>query len=86
VQDDGSTSNGGIVFDQVDRTMTMDVVSTNDAPTISNVTNQTTDEDTPKSNILFSIDDPDHTVICNTDVSVSSSNTSLLDEIDTTVG
>ncbi len=46
VRDDGGTANGGIDLDAIPNTITLDVISVNDAPTGTNTT-VTTIEDTP---------------------------------------
>lgn len=54
------------------------VNAVNDAPTISAITNKTTDEDTPTSAIAFTINDIDSTLNCASSVTKSSSNTTLV--------
>lgn len=49
----------------------------NDAPTISDTTNQSTNEDTQKS-AAFTIADVDHTVTCASSMAWASSNGSVL--------
>ncbi|MDB2426140.1 cadherin-like domain-containing protein, partial [bacterium] len=68
--DDGTTT--------TDDTFVLTVNSVNDAPTISDITNQSTSEDTAKTGIAFTIDDADHAVTCGADVTASSSNTTLV--------
>ena len=55
VQDNGGTANGGVDLDQSANTVTINVTAVNDAPTISNVADQTTAEDTAKNNVAFTI-------------------------------
>ena len=64
VQDNGGTANGGVDLDQSANTMTVNVTAVNDAPTISDVVNQTTNEDTAKNNVAFTINDVDNTLTC----------------------
>jgi len=59
-------------------TFTVTVTGLNDAPTISTVADQTTNEDTPTAALAFTIDDVDSMVACATSVTVSSSNTTLV--------
>jgi hypothetical protein len=65
--DDGTTT--------VDDTFVQTVTAVNDAPTISNIANQSTAEDTTESNVAFTINDVDDSLDCSTDVSASSSDT-----------
>ena len=78
VQDNGGTANGGVDLDQSANTMTANVTAVNDAPTISNVADQTTAEDTAKNNVAFTINDVDNTLTCASSVTAGSSNTTLL--------
>ena len=57
---------------------TLTVNAVNDAPTISAITNKSTDEDTPTSAITFTIADIDSTLTCSGNVAGTSSNTSLV--------
>jgi formylglycine-generating enzyme required for sulfatase activity len=50
----------------------------NDAPVISDVTNQTTNEDTDTSSVAFTINDIDSSLSCSSSVAMSSSNTTLI--------
>lgn len=50
----------------------------NDAPTISAISNKTTDEDTPTSPIAFTVADIDSTLNCNANVVGTSSNPTLI--------
>lgn len=59
-------------------TFILTVNAVNDAPTISDVTNKSTDEDTSTSAIAFTVSDVDNTLNCATSVSKSSSNTSVI--------
>ena len=54
------------------------VSGVNDAPVISAIANQTTNEDTPTAAIPFTITDIDSTLSCTTGVAVSSSNTAII--------
>ena len=75
--DDGGTANGGLNTSLAD-TITIDVTAANDAPVISNIANQTTNEDVTESNVAFTITDVDHTLVCATSVTATSSNTSVI--------
>lgn len=57
---------------------TLTVNAINDVPTISAITNKTTDEDTATAAIAFTIADIDSTVTCAGSVSKSSSNTTVI--------
>ena len=59
-------------------TFVLTVTTVNDAPTISDVANQTTNEDTAKNNVAFTIDDIDSTLTCASSVTAGSSNTTVL--------
>jgi hypothetical protein len=61
------------------KTATLSITAVNDAPAISNVTDQTTNEDTATSAIAFTISDAESTLVCSTAVSGTSSNTSVVD-------
>ena len=58
IRDNGGTDNGGVDTSAV-RSFTITVTPVNDAPTIGNVANQTTPEDTPTDPIAFVVDDID---------------------------
>ena len=64
-------------------TLTVDAV--NDAPTISAITNKTTDEDTATSAISFTIGDIDSSLTCSGSVSGTSSNTTLVPNVNIVV-
>ncbi len=64
VQDNGGTANGGVDLDQSANTMTINVTAVNDAPTISDISNQSTNEDTALNNVAFTISDIDSSVTC----------------------
>lgn len=57
---------------------TLTVNAVNDAPTISAITNKTTDEDTPTSAITFTIADIDSTLTCSGNVAGTSNNTAVV--------
>lgn len=57
---------------------TLTVNAVNDTPTISSITNKSTDEDTPSNAISFTIADIDSSLTCSGSVSASSSNTTLV--------
>ncbi len=78
VQDNGGTANGGLDLDQSANTMTVNVTAVNDAPTISDISNQSTNEDTALNNIAFTINDVDNTLTCASSVSKASSNITVL--------
>ena len=78
VQDNGGTANGGVDLDQSPNTMTINVTAVNDLPTITAIGNQTTPEDTAVNGVAFTIGDPDNVVTCASDITVVSSNTTLL--------
>ncbi|USN54803.1 MAG: hypothetical protein H6765_10150 [Candidatus Peribacteria bacterium] len=60
-------------------TMTINIAAVNDAPVISDIANQSTNEDTTESNVAFTISDVETAVACNaTYVTATSSNTSLI--------
>ena len=54
--DDGTTT--------AQDTFLQTVTSVNDAPTISDISNQTTNEDTTESNVAFTINDVDDSLNC----------------------
>ncbi len=58
-------------------TFVLTVVAVNDAPVISDIADQSTDEDAPKA-VNYLIADVDTTLHCSTSISVTSSNTTLL--------
>lgn len=58
-------------------TFVLTVVAVNDAPTISDITNKTTAEDTPIS-VDYLIADVDNTLNCSAAISLTSTNTTLL--------
>jgi alpha-tubulin suppressor-like RCC1 family protein len=64
--------------------LTVNVV--NDAPTISDVSNQSTDEDTALNNVAVTIGDIESTLTCAGSLSASSSNTSLLPNGNISIG
>ncbi len=66
--------NGAVVKDQFIFTVTPD----NDSPTISNVPDQSTNEDVAKNNVAFTIGDIDSTLTCTGSVTAASSNMTLL--------
>ena len=59
-------------------TFVLTVTAVNDGPTISNVADQSTNEDTAKNNVAFTINDIDTTLTCTGSVTAGSSNTTLL--------
>ena len=59
-------------------TVTITINPVNDAPTISDVADQTTAEDTAKNNVAFTINDVDNTLTCASSVTAGSSNTTVL--------
>ncbi|NBO39039.1 tandem-95 repeat protein, partial [bacterium] len=70
----------------VSQAFTLSVTPVNDAPTISDVTDKSSDEDTPLSNIAVTINDIDAgtTLSCSTSLSASSSNKTLLPDANIT--
>jgi VCBS repeat-containing protein len=60
------------------QTIEFNVAAVNDAPTISNIVNQSTTEDTPLTAVAVTISDADSTLACDTAFSFNSSNTTLL--------
>ena len=54
------------------------VTAENDGPSISDVSDQETNEDTATSSISFSISDVDSNVVCQDDVTGVSSNSSVV--------
>jgi len=60
------------------------VTAVNDAPTISDVSNQSTNEDTALNNVAFTISDIDSAVVCSS-VSKGSSNTTVLPTVNITI-
>ncbi|USN54799.1 MAG: hypothetical protein H6765_10130 [Candidatus Peribacteria bacterium] len=68
-------------------TFVQTVVAVNDAPVISDIANQSTNEDTTESNVAFTISDVETAVACNaTYVTATSSNTSLISNGNITIG
>jgi len=67
-------------------TISITVNAVNDAPVISDVLDQSTNEDTPKNNVAFTISDVDSTLTCTGSVSKGSSNTTLLPAANITIG
>ncbi|MDB2426141.1 cadherin-like domain-containing protein, partial [bacterium] len=67
-------------------TFVLTVNAVNDAPTISDVTDKSTNEDTAMAQVSFTIGDIDDTVLCNADVSATSSNTTLVPNGNITIG
>ena len=63
---------------QAQDTFVQTVVAVNDTPTISNVADQSTNEDTVESNVAVTIGDVETTLVCATHLSASSSNTTLI--------
>jgi hypothetical protein len=61
------------------RIFSLTVAAVNDAPTMSSIANQTTNEDTSTSAIAFTINDVDNTLSCAGSISKASSNSALLD-------
>ncbi len=59
-------------------TFVLTVTAVNDGPTISNVADQSTNEDVAKNNVAFTIGDIDSTLTCTGSVTPVSSNTTLL--------
>lgn len=77
----GTTTITLTVFDgQLSNTSSflLTVNAVNDAPTITSIGNQTTNEDTALTGISFTIDDVDSALNCTTSLSGSSSNTSII--------
>lgn len=54
------------------------VNAVNDAPTISTITNKSTDEDVASNSIAFTISDIDSSLICSSNVTATSSNTTVI--------
>ncbi len=77
------TVTDGTLTAQDDFVLTVNAV--NDTPTISNVANQTTPEDTPLNGVAVTITDVETTLVCATALSASSSNTSLLPNANITI-
>lgn len=63
----------------------MTVTAVNDGPTISNVANQTTAEDTAKNNVAVTINDIDNVLSCATSLSATSSNQTRLADANITI-
>ncbi len=66
-------------------TFVLTVTSVNDAPVISNVADQSTNEDVAKNNVAFTITDVDNALTCASSVSKTSSNTTLLPNANITI-
>jgi poly(3-hydroxybutyrate) depolymerase/PKD repeat protein len=66
-------------------TVTLNVTSVNDAPTISNIADQSTNEDTAKTGIAFTVGDAE-TAAASLTVSATSSNTALVPNANITLG
>ncbi len=66
-------------------TVSITINAMNDAPTISDVTDQSTNEDVAKNNVAFTIADVDNTLTCASSVSKASSNTTLLPNANITI-
>lgn len=64
----------------------MQVNSINDNPTISDVDNQSTNEDVALNNVQFTINDVDHTLTCASSVAKATSNSSLIPVANITIG
>jgi hypothetical protein len=69
-------------------TFVLTITAVNDAPTISNITDKSTNEDTALNNVAFTIGDVDSTISCTstTGVTFASTNTSLLPAANITRG
>lgn len=65
---------------QAQDTFVLTITAVNDAPTISNIADQTTAEDTAKNGVAFTIDDVDSTISCTStsNITFASTNTTLL--------
>ncbi len=61
------------------------VNAVNDAPTISNVTNKTTLEDTPLTGVAVTINDIDSTLSCASSLTATSSNQTRLPNANITI-
>jgi len=59
-------------------TFVLTVVAVNDTPVMSDITDQSTNEDTALNNVAFTITDVDSALTCASSVSKASSNTALL--------
>jgi VCBS repeat-containing protein len=68
------------------RTFTLSITATSDAPTVSDVANQSTNEDTALNGVAVAISAPDITAVCGTALSASSSNTGLLPNENISIG
>ncbi|CAN5668251.1 hypothetical protein BH10BDE1_BH10BDE1_16050 [soil metagenome] len=68
------------------RSFVLTVDPVNDAPTISNVLNLSTNEDTATAAIPFTIADVDSTLSCATSVTATSSNTTLVPNVNISLG
>jgi len=65
---------------QAQDTFVLTVTAVNDAPTINNIVNQSTNEDTVLNNVAFTISDIDSTISCTStsNITFTSTNTTLL--------
>jgi len=70
---------------QAQDTFVLTVNAVNDGPTISNVVDQSTNEDTPKNSVAFTINDIDSAITCASGVSKISSNTTVLPTANITI-
>ncbi|MEI8028094.1 MAG: Ig-like domain-containing protein, partial [Pseudomonadota bacterium] len=68
------------------RVFAFTVASVNNAPSISDVTNQSTNEDAPLNGLAVTISDVDNSLVCATALSGASSNTALLPNANITIG
>jgi hypothetical protein len=76
IHDNGGTANGGIDTSTA-QTFTITVTPVDQAPTITGISDQTINEDTPTSALAFTIGDVD-TPVANLTVTPSSSNTTII--------
>ncbi|MEI8027500.1 MAG: tandem-95 repeat protein, partial [Pseudomonadota bacterium] len=67
------------------RVFAFTVNAVNDAPLISNVTNQSTNEDTALNGVAVTISDIDTSLVCATSLSAASSNTTVLPNANITI-
>jgi alpha-tubulin suppressor-like RCC1 family protein len=68
----------GIIASPITTTFNVTVTPVNDAPTISSISNQTINEDTPTGSLAFTINDIDSALSCTTGVTKTSSNTTII--------
>ena len=68
------------------QTFSLTLTPVNDAPVISDITNQVTAEDTNLTDVALSMSDVDHVLSCATSLTASSSNTTLLPVANITFG